>query len=227
MNTLLNCGAGLGYLPFTRNLSTLFVALMMLSCFPALADVAVRTPGSSSSIPVGTSITIHWTNDLDASTVDVELWDGVRQSSMMIASGLPAQQREIAWTIPTTVEEGSRYRIVLRDAQRHWRTMHSVGFLTLQKRSLMPTSVDAYSSDPKEMDVAPMPASENIRLTWVEPMKHIEVVDLQGTILRRIEPAPGASGCVLNVTDLGTGSYSIVGHTRIGGLVRRPLVVQR
>ena len=227
MNTPLNCEAGLGYLPFTRNLSMLYIVLMMLSCYPVLADVAVRTPSSSSSIPVGTSVTIHWTNDLEASIVNVELWDGVRQSTMVIASGLSGQQRELAWTIPSTLEEGSRYRIVVRDAQRQWRTMHRVGFLTLRKRALMPTSVEVYSSDPKEMVVAPMPASENIRLTWLEPMRHIEIVDLQGTILRRMEPAFGASGCVLNVTDLGTGCYNIVGHTRIGGVVRRPLVVQR
>ncbi|MBU3679077.1 MAG: hypothetical protein FGM32_05660 [Candidatus Kapabacteria bacterium] len=227
MKRLLNFWTGFGYLPLTQNASTLFVALMLLGFYPALADVTVRTPSSSSSIPVGTSVTIHWTNDLEASHVDVELWDGVRQSTMAIASGLPAQQRDFAWTIPTTLEEGSRYRIVVRDAQRHSRTMHSVGFFTFLKRALMPTSVDVYSSDPTEMNVAPTPASEKIRITWVEPMKHIDVVDLQGTILQRLEPAEGASGCVLNVTDLGTGSYSIIGHTRIGGVMRRPLVVQR
>lgn len=211
----------------TLFVATLLVTLLMLRCYPALADVSVRTPSSSSSIPVGTSVTIQWTNDLEASRVDVELWDGVRQSTTVIASGVPAQQRELAWTIPTSLEEGARYRVFVRDGQRRSRTMQSIGFLTFRKRFPMPTTVEAYSSNPTELDVAPMPASEKIRLTWIEPMKHIEIVDLQGTILHRIEPADGASGCVLNVTELGTGSYCVVGHTRAGGLVRRPLVVQR
>lgn len=211
----------------TLNLATLLVTLLLLRCYPARADVSVRTPCSSTSIPVGTPLTIHWTNDLEASRVDVELWDGVRQSTTVIASGLSAQQRELAWTIPTNLEEGARYRVIVRDGQRRSRTMQSIGFLTLHKRSPMPTTVDEYSSNQIELEVAPMPASEKIRLTWIEPMKHIDIVDLQGTIVRRMEPAEGASGCVVNVTDLGIGSYSLVGHTRAGGLVRRPLVVQR
>lgn len=227
MKVLSNYRPGLGSLPLKRSVITLFIASMMLACYPALADVSVRTPSSSSSIPVGTSVTIHWTNDLEASRVDVELWDGVRQSTTVIASGISAHQREVAWTIPTSLEEGARYRVIVRDGQRRSRTMQSIGFLTLRKRSLMPTTVEAYSSNPTELDVAPMPASEKVRLTWIEPMKHIEIVDLQGTILRRMEPADGASGCVLSVTDIGTGTYSIVGHTSAGVLVRRPLIVHR
>ncbi|MFM8771780.1 MAG: GPI anchored serine-threonine rich family protein [Candidatus Kapaibacterium sp.] len=211
----------------TSTYSTFCFAILLLCGSAAMADVAVRTPGASSTVTTGTSIVVHWTNDLEATLVDVELWDGMRQSSTVIASGVPAQQREFAWTIPTTLNEGSRYRIVIRDAEQRSRTIHSVGFMTLRKQSLMPTSVEAYSSDPTELNVAPMPAAEKIRLTWIEPMKHIEIVDLQGTILRRMEPADGASGCVLNVTDMGTGSYSIVGHTRAGGMIRRPFIVQR
>lgn len=227
MRTPFNKSGQHGCLPSKQVFATMFTAFILLYSYSAQADIAVRTVGASSTVTIGTSILVHWTNDLEATRVDVELWDGARQSTTVIASGIPAEQREVTWTIPSTLEEGSRYRIVVRDVQQRSRTMHSIGFITLRRLSLMPTSVEAYSSDPAELSIAPMPAAEKIRLTWVEPMKHVEIVDLHGTVLRRMELAEGANGCVMNVTDMGTGSYSVVGHTQTGRLVRRPLVVQR
>lgn len=205
----------------------LLLGALVFSSSYARAEVFVITPDHSTTIRSGMPTIIRWDNDLETPQVHVELWDGVRGTTTVLAENVTAPQREINWTVPDDIRNGNRYRFVVRDARNARRAVFSVGFTNLVRQASTPTGIDSAASGEFSMEIAPVPAMDRVRISWTEPLKRIEIVDMTGTVVVRLEPASGAQACSVNITALSTGTYSIVGQSPTGYVVRRPLLVQR
>lgn len=206
---------------------TLIMGLIITASSTVKADITVLSPGASTTIASGTPVTIRWSDDLETPIVNVELWDGVRGTTTILARNVSAPIREFQWTVPEDVQSGTRYRFVVRDARDVRRAILSTGFTALVRRALMPTGTGEEPTPELSMDIAPLPAADRIRISWTEPVHRIEVFDVSGSVVARLEPARGASACLMSVAALGSGSYSVVAHTNRGNVLRRPLMVQR
>lgn len=211
----------------TRFLNVLASGLLFITAVHGKADVFVITLDASSTVASGTPMVIRWSDDLETPLVNVELWDGVRGTTSVLARNVAAPQREISWTVPEDVETGDRYRFVVRDARNTSRAIFSVGFTGLVRRAATPSSVVESTSLAGIIDVAPMPATDRIRLSWTQTVRRIEIIDLTGVVVVRLEPASGAQACSVNVSTLRSGTYIIVAYTGSGGVIRRSLLVQR
>lgn len=205
----------------------LVCGLLLLATSHARADVFVITPDASMTVGSGTPVVIRWGDDLEAPLVNIELWDGVRGISTVLAQNIKAPQREINWTVPEDIENGSRYRFVVRDARDTTRAMFSVGFTSLVRRSRTATGIDDLTQQLVRFDVAPLPAADRVRISWTEPLRRIEIIDLTGVVVVRLDPAPGAQSCLVNIAALSAASYTVAAYTGSGSVIRRPLLVQR
>ena len=205
----------------------LISALLAFTPPTGRADVWVVTPDASTTVYSGTPAVIRWSDDLESPLVNVELWDGVRGTTTVLARNVAAPQREIFWTVPEDVQTGNRYRFVIRDTRDTRRAVFSAGFTNLVRRSQMPTGVYQGAAGVFSMDIAPIPASDRVRISWSEPIRRIEIMDLTGATLIRLDPTPGALACSVNTAALSSASYSVVAYTGAGSVIRRPLLIQR
>lgn len=211
-----------------RIITLLFVLSVLVLCVAqAEADVSVRTNDVSTTLRPGMVVSIRWSDDLEAENVDVQLWDGERGTSQTVAANVDRNQRELTWTIPPGVNDGTRYRFQVRDARRPGRVMSNVGFYAIRRPSPVPTSVDGRGLAGGELDVSPVPATERIRLSWSTPMRRFEIFDAQGKIVRVISPVESSLTCSIDVADLGVGTYTIQAQAISGPVVHRPLIINR
>jgi len=191
------------------------------------AEVTVHSAESSMSLLPGSVVAIRWSDDLEADVVNVELWDGVRGTTAEIANNVTRQQRELTWTIPVGITDGRRYRFVVRDARRPGRTMASIGFHAIMRPAPVTTSVRQQAQVGGELDVMPRPASEQIHLTWTQPVGRIEIVDARGVRVKLVSPGEATRMCTVDVADLGVGAYTVLSRTRQGQVLQSPLIINR
>lgn len=191
------------------------------------ADVTVHTAEPSMSLLPGSIVTIRWSDDLEADAVNIELWDGVRATTAAIANNVTRKQRELTWTIPTGIGDGRRYRFVVRDARRPDRTMASVGFHAIMRPAPVTTSVHQQDPAGGELDVMPRPATEHVHLSWTQPLRRIEIVDVRGERVKLVSPGETTRMCTVDVTDLGIGTYTVLSRTLQGQVLQSPLIINR
>ncbi|MBU3698807.1 MAG: hypothetical protein FGM33_02180 [Candidatus Kapabacteria bacterium] len=215
-------GRGLGSSVLPHSLVLLFVTVCRV-----MADVSVHTIEPSTTLSPGTVMSIRWTNDLEAANVDVVLWDGVRRTVHVLAEGLTEENTQLVWTIPAGIEDGSRYRIMVRDTRQPDRAMSSVGFLTFQRAAPMPTSTPEAGALAENIQVAPMPASDRVRVAWNMPIRHIELIDVHGSRVKVVDPVESAQGCSIDISDLSIGTYTVQAVSTSGKRFRRPLIINR
>jgi hypothetical protein len=208
-------------------LNILVTGLLVVSAIQVRAEVFVITPDASATVTSGTPMVIRWSDELETPLVNVELWDGVRGTTTVLARSIAVPQREISWIVPEDVESGDRYRFVVRDARKATRAIYSVGFTGLVRTAASPTGITEPTSQPFTVDVAPMPATDRIRVSWTEPVRRIEIVDLTGAVVIRLDPAPSSHACSVNITTLSSATYSVVAYAGSGNVTRRSLLVQR
>lgn len=202
---------------------------LVLILIPAIlwADVSVRAPHASTTLAPGTPLTIEWTDDLETPRVTVELWDGQRQTTTVIAESVAAPQRSINWTVPDDMNSGTRYRVVVRDARRPHRALFCPGFYTVARLSPMATSTSELHLGVPELTVTPTPAVDRVMLSWIEPVVTIRVINTQGEEVRTICPTGEALTGSIGVEDLAPGSYSVQAQTLSQRVLRGRLVIYR
>jgi hypothetical protein len=227
MNTSFNQRTQISRLKQISKFNILVTGLLVVSAIQAHAEVFVITSDASSTTTSGTPMVIRWSDELETPLVNVELWDGVRGTTTVLARNIAVPQREISWTVPEDVENGDRYRFVVRDARKATRAIYSVGFTGLVRRAASPTGITEPTSRALSVDVEPMPATDRIRVSWTEPMRRIEIVDLTGAVVIRLDPAPGSHACSVNIDTLSSATYSLVAYAGSGNVTRRSLLVQR
>ncbi|MEN9281311.1 MAG: Ser-Thr-rich glycosyl-phosphatidyl-inositol-anchored rane family [Bacteroidota bacterium] len=209
------------------------IARMVVSLFLTLipvivwADVSVRAPHASTVYAPGTPLTIEWTDDLEAPRVTVEVWDGQRQTTTVIANDVAAPQRSVNWTVPDNMSTGTRYRFVVRDARRRHRAVFSPGFYTVAPLAPTLTSATEPDVDMSELSIMPTPAGERAVVSWAEPVTIISVVNIHGEEVRTIRPTGEASTCSVNVEDLAPGTYSVNAQALSQKVLRSQLIIYR
>lgn len=195
--------------------------------FVVWADVSVRAPHASTVYAPGTPLTIEWTDDLETPRVTVEVWDGQRQTTTVIASDVAAPQRSVNWTVPDDMSTGTRYRFVVRDARQPHRAVFCPGFYTVAPLAPTLTSTMESDVDVSKLSIVPTPAGERAVLSWSEPVTIISVVNTHGEEVRTIRPTGEASTCSVNVEDLAPGTYSVTAQALSQKVLRSRLIVYR
>lgn len=204
-----------------------YLILLAATASSVMADVSIHTAEASTTLTAGTVMSIRWTNDLEAANVDVVLWDGVRRTTYVLAEGLTQETTHLVWTIPTGIEDGSRYRILVRDTRQPDRAMSSVGFMTFRRVAPMPTSMHDAGLSSYSVDVSPMPAGDRVRIGWSVPMRQVELIDVRGMCVKVIHLAESVQGCSIDIADLSIGTYSVLAESTMGQRFRRPLIINR
>lgn len=203
------------------------VAVLLIAGSNVTADVSVHTNESSTTLTPGTVMSIRWSNDLEAANVDVVLWDGIRRTTQVIAERLSEEQTQLVWTVPAGIDDGTRYRILVRDSRQPDRAMSNVGFLTFLRAAPVPTSIDQLGADADRIEVAPVPASERVRIGWSVPMRRIEIVDVHGARVKVLDLLESSRSCSIEIADLSAGTYTVQSLSASGRRTHSPLIIHR
>lgn len=174
----------------------------------------------------GATVHVTWDNALEADTVRIELWDGERHVFRTLSTMATTTQPRYSWTIPPDVHPGSLYRFVVRDAQNPARAEFSAGFHQIRSRGDVALTVEDDPATTAELVVSPLPASERARIAWTKfDAVSIDLVDMQGAVVQRIEPPRSTRACVAMLSGVRTGSYVVVARMTNGKVLRTSLLV--
>lgn len=227
MNTILSTRPDKSAWRTASRIAARLVMGMALVNWRATADVTIHTSGPATTLQPGEKVLVRWSNDLGSETVDIDLWDGVRGTAYPIVSGVDAIEREIAWIIPPGTQDGTRYRVRVRDSRNPSRVMSTVGFHTIANARPLFTSTEETATGDVALALSPTPASERVRLTWSAPVSRVDVFDTRGRLAKSFVPDETSRTCNLDVGDLAIGAYSVQTHGVSGNIHRRALLISR
>lgn len=206
----------------------LVVTAMLMAGIPALCEVYPSGGHGAAPIGVGSVIPIRWTNDLEATSVDLVLWNGALQQWTEIARNVPADQGEYHWQVPSSVVPGDRYRVGVRDAARPIRTLFSASWLSIGLPAPLVTGVANQIDHGMDVHVSPLPASDRVTVTWTDrQVERLEIVDVARRVLTSWDIANGSGTTQLDLRGLPTGSHFLRILAADGRLVVKPLPVIR
>ncbi len=206
----------------------LILATMVVAGIPALCDVYPSGGLAATPYGVGSVMSIRWTNDLEAVSVDLLLWNGALQQWTEIARNVPADQGEYHWQVPPSVIPGDRYRIGVRDAARPIRTLFSASWLSIGLPAPLVTEVDNEIDRGMDVHLSPLPASDRVTITWTDrQVERLEIVDVARRVLASWDLANNVGTTQLDLRGLPTGSHFLRILAADGRLVVKPLPVIR
>lgn len=195
----------------------------------ASSSAHIWPSGGATEIPLvpGKTVTITWDDALVAERVTLELWDGDRSTSTVIAANIPAVPRRYEWTIPSDQPMGSKYRFVLRNTLRPRIATLSQGFIQLNVPSPLVNNVNGEGAEKHHISVHPMPASDAISVKWsMSGSSMIEIRDVRGLLMWSREVHPASSTMEIDVRNIPTGMYTLVVLGIDGQKSTRPILIQ-
>lgn len=173
----------------------------------------------------GSMVDISWNLDFKATTVDVFLWDGERQQIITIAKGIPVEQRELKWSIPSDVKPGKLFRFMVLDASNPNRKDMSSGFFSIVAKE--DTKLNDINLE-TEAWTAPSPSNDYVLVGWsTSEMKRIELVDELQRLLFQQNITNGQSTISLDVKEFSSGTYFVRLINNSGTITIRPIIINR
>ncbi len=185
--------------------------------------------GGATEVPLvpGRTVSITWDDAITSERATIELWDGERSVSTVIASNVLTSLRRYEWTIPFDQPIGSKYRFVLRSTQRPRVAILSQGFIQMTAPYQLVSSVNSEELDNGRVSVFPIPASDRITASWsVNGASMIEIRDVRGLRMWSQTIHPASTTLEIDVRDIQTGMYTLNVVGADGKKSSRPILIQ-
>jgi hypothetical protein len=136
-------------------------------------------------------------------------------------------QGTFQWTIPPGLPAGDRYRIMIRDADHAGRFEMSGGWLRINMPQPVVSSIDDIDAE-RYMHVAPMPATDNVTITWNDAgTTHVDIVDVHHRVVDNVKVEHAAQWVSVDVSTLASGMYFARMRSGEEVLAVRPLIISR
>lgn len=185
--------------------------------------------GGATEVPLtpGQTVTITWDDALASERATIELWDGDRSTSKVIASNILTSLRRFEWTIPIDQPMGSKYRFVLRSTSRPKIAILSHGFIQMNAPYPLVNRVGNEISEQGHVSVYPLPASDGITVSWTtNGASMIEIRDVRGLLIRSHHIHPASSTMEIDVRNIPTGMYALWVRGADGQKITRSILIQ-
>lgn len=208
----------------------LLCTLTLLCCANAAVVIAqVEPSGGVQAVTLvpGATVEIEWEDDLQASRVDLALWNGDEGRETLIATNIETTPGFYEWQIPSSTPPGERYRFVVRDHQQPRRAIRSRSWVTINR--VQPhVSTMKEEQPPSQMQLFPMPAHDDLTITWSgHDVDQIDILDLEQRVLQRWDVDLGDTSKQVDIRTLPTGTYVIRLHHQTGGTSTERLTIAR
>jgi hypothetical protein len=193
-----------------KHLPSIVIGALVLLTNHAFSIAGVQPSGGLTERPMPTNgtVTIRWTNDLQAQQVHICLFNADDGSEAVVQSNIQAQQTSFVWTVPSNLAPGSKYRFVIRDASKPTRAMFSAGYVQLgnvPEPAL--TGVLDVEGD-SELQIWPQPTDGLLNIRWKHSgVRTIVLLNMQGGIVYSTTVAANQQEFVLPLQDVASGSY--------------------
>lgn len=169
---------------------------------------------------------IVWDDALDESPKQILLWDGDRGVLRSISDILPANVKEFLWNASADVQDGTRYRFVVRNSINNRQVEFSDGFFSIAQVQPLVSGVDNPLQN-SDVTVTPFPANETIMVQWTEErnVKAIELLNIHYEVLSAIAVEQGSSTVTMGTKQLPSGMAMVRVISPDGWTVVRPLLI--
>lgn len=211
-------------------MSRTILTAILVAVLPSLCAADVFPSGGFGVDPLGagSTVTIRWTDDLQAETVDVGIWNADLQQLTIIAATVDADQGAYQWTIPATQPPGDRYRFVVRDAARPIRSQFSTSWVSIGLPQPVVASVDAEIDHGSDVRCSPLPAGDHVTVSWEDrDTERLEIIDAARRVIGTWNVGKGAGTMRLDLRSVPSGSHFLRVRARDGRVVIKPLPVLR
>lgn len=169
--------------------------IVAVCCISGALYAQVLPPGGATDAPwrPGTAVDVSWDDALDATTVDIELFDAARQQRITVAQQVDAKPRTAGIMLPDSLRPGNHYVVLIRDAAQPSRYVRSSGYIPVAPAlaRVRPTDVPERHAQRAEYAVAPNPTPASAVLTWdVLGVRKIRITGSDGIVRleRDVEP---------------------------------------
>ncbi len=204
--------------------------VILIAVLSSVASADVLPSGGFGAEPLGpgSQVTIRWNDDLQATAVDVGIWNADLQQLMLLATNLDAGLGEYVWTIPATQPPGDRYRFVVRDAARPIRSEFSPSWVPMGRPQPLVANVDAEIDHGADVRCSPIPAGDHVTVSWEDrDTDRLEIIDAARRIIGSWNVGNGAGTMRLDLRTIPSGSHFLRVRARDGRVVVKPLPVLR
>ncbi len=195
----------------------------------ASSSAHIWPSGGATEVPLapGKTVTITWDEALASERATLELWDGERSTTTVIASNILTSLRRFVWTIPFDQPMGSKYRFVIRSTIRPKVAILSHAFIQMNAPYQLVNTVSNEISEQGHLSVYPLPASNGITASWtLKGASMIEIRDVRGLLIRSHTIHPASTTLEIDVRDIPTGMYTIIVSGADGQKCTRPTLIQ-
>ncbi len=198
------------------------LAIIFALCNVLTAAGALQTPLGGETWFGGQEYEIRWDFDELESTVDIDLWDGLRGTWSQIAGGIPASSRSYRWRIDPRLA-GNRFRLMVKDHNRPAAYCMSASYFTIRGvNTPFPGNQALESRDP--IEIIPNPAAEYALVSWPGEADEVSVWTLAGTRVASVATVTAAS-LRLDLRAWEPGAYLVEVRTKSGNPLYGKLIV--
>ncbi len=176
----------------------------------------------------GRTMTIGWDDELQASHVDIGIWDGVASRLTMIATRISTTEGSYVWSIPHDVVPGDRYRIMVRDADAPLRAQYSAGYLSIGISPRPIATSVKHIDEGLDVHTSPFPAAEHLTVSWKDrEVEKVELLDIHRRQAAFVVVEDGADHVRIDVRSIPSGLYFARLTHRNGSIFIEPAMISR